>query len=107
MCRSARLYNCARCHHQVIICSHCDRGQSYCSGTCSIQSRREKQQEANGRYQSTVKGRHFHATRQQQYRQRQKQKVTYQGSVNLASYDLLLAKPDRDKSVKKVITQCH
>lgn len=104
MCRSARLYNCARCHHQVIICSHCDRGNIYCSGHCAAQSRLEKQQEANCRYQSTAKGRHCHATRQQHYRQRQKQKVTYQGSVDLASYDLLLAEPEGDKTVKKAAT---
>ena len=104
MCRSARLYNCARCHHQVIICSHCDRGNIYCSGHCSTQSRLEKQQEANCRYQSTAKGRHGHATRQQHYRQRQKQKVTYQGSVDLASYDLLHAEPEGDKTVKKAAT---
>ena len=101
MCRSARLYNCARCHHQVIICSHCDRGNIYCSGHCSTQSRLEKQQEANCRYQSTAKGRHGHATRQQHYRQRQKQKVTYQGSVDLAAYDLLLVEPEAEKIVKK------
>ena len=104
MCRSARLYTCARCHHQVIICSHCDRGHRYCSGNCSTQSRQEKQQEANGRYQSTAKGRHYHATRQQHYRQRQKQKVTHQGSVDLAAYDLLLAEPEGEKAVKKAAT---
>lgn len=104
MCRSARLYNCTRCHRQVIICSHCDHGQRYCSGSCSIQSRREKQQQANARYQSTTRGRHCHATRQQHYRQRQKQKVTYQGSVDLASYDLLLAEPEGEKTVKKATT---
>lgn len=103
MCRSARLYNCARCHHQVVICSHCDRGNIYCSGHCATQSRLEKQQEAKGRYQSTAKGRHCHATRQQHYRQRKKQKVTYQGSVDLASYDLLLAEPEAENPVKKVI----
>jgi len=107
MCRSARLYNCARCHHQVIICSHCDRGHSYCSGTCSVQSRREKQQEANCRYQSTAKGRHCHATRQQHYRQRQKQKVTYQGSIDLSPYDLLLDEPEREKTVKKTMINLH
>ena len=32
MCRSARLYNCVRCHCQAIICSHCDYGNRYCSG---------------------------------------------------------------------------
>ena len=103
MCRSARIYNCVRCHCQVIICSHCDRGNIYCSGHCATQSRLEKQQDANSRYQSTVKGRCRHATRQQHYRQRQKQKVTYQGSVDLSSYDLLLDEPEREKTVIKVM----
>jgi hypothetical protein len=26
----ARLFNCARCHRQVVICSRCDRGNLYC-----------------------------------------------------------------------------
>jgi len=26
---SARLFNCARCRRQVVICSHCDRGNIY------------------------------------------------------------------------------
>ncbi|MCK5869906.1 MAG: hypothetical protein KAG45_04570 [Methyloprofundus sp.] len=95
MCRSARLYNCVRCHCQVIICSHCDYGNCYCSGKCSAQSRLEKQREANDRYQSSSKGRHLHAARQQRYRQRQKEKVTYQGSSGLALYDLLTVEPKR------------
>ena len=28
---SARLYHCARCHCQVILCRRCDRGQVYCA----------------------------------------------------------------------------
>ena len=107
MCRSARLYNCARCHHQVVICSHCDRGNIYCSGHCATQSRLEKQQEAKGRYQSTAKGRQCHATRQQHYRQRKKQKVTYQGSIYLSPYDLLLDEPEREKTVKKTMINLH
>ena len=95
MCRSARLYNCARCHCQVIICSHCDRGNHYCSRECAVQSRREKQHEAGAGYQSSAKGRHLHAMRQQRYRQRQKEKVTHQCSPELAPYDLLLVEPKR------------
>ncbi len=94
MCDSARLYNCARCQKQVIICCYCDRGNIYCSGGCSEQSRHNKQQEAARRYQSSPKGRQRHAQRQRQYRQRQqqyrqcpKEKVTHQGSPELAAYD--------------------
>ncbi|MCK5356523.1 MAG: hypothetical protein KAJ63_15510 [Methyloprofundus sp.] len=93
MCRSARLYNCACCHCQVIICSHCDRGNHYCSGECAVQSRLNKQRVAGSRYQSSAKGRHLHARRQQRYRQRQKEKVTHQCSPELTPYDLLLVEP--------------
>jgi len=114
MCLSARLFNCVRCHCQVIICSHCDHGNNYCSDTCSAQSRQEKQREANKRYQSSPKGRHLHAGRQRLYRQRQKEKVTYQGSIELAPYDLLIIEPKRvttnQKSLfltEKIHRYCH
>jgi len=90
MCRSARLYQCVRCLRQVIICSHCDRGNIYCADGCAEQSRQEKQREAAERYQDTLNGRHWHAQRQQRYRQRQKkeeEKVTHQGSTDRATYD--------------------
>lgn len=90
MCQSARLYNCARCQQQVIICSHCDRGNIYCSSQCSAQSRYEKQRESAQRFQSSAHGRHLHAKRQQHYRQRQREKVTHQGSPVLRAYDLLI-----------------
>ena len=96
LCRSARLYQCARCHCQVVICSHCDRGNIYCSGECSSLSRSEKQREASARHQSSTSGsgRRLHALRQQRYRQRQREKVTDQGSELLAPYDVLLSKPE-------------
>ena len=31
----ARLFLCARCRRQVLICSRCDRGQQYCGARCS------------------------------------------------------------------------
>ncbi|MCU7940734.1 MAG: hypothetical protein KZQ64_00825 [gamma proteobacterium symbiont of Bathyaustriella thionipta] len=68
MCDSARLYNCERCHKQVIICSHCDHGNIYCNDGCAWYSRQEKQREAAHRYQSSHKGRQSHARRQQRYR---------------------------------------
>jgi len=89
MCHSARLYLCVRCRQQVIICSHCDRGNIYCPDGCSEQSRSEKQKETAQRYQSSPNGRRLHAKRQQQYRQRQREKVTHQGSPELIAYDLL------------------
>jgi len=77
---SARVFNCARCHGQVVICSHCDRGNLYCGKRCSQAARRQSQREAARRYQSTRRGRLCHAERQRRYRQRRKEKVTHQGS---------------------------
>jgi hypothetical protein len=34
-----RRFLCARCRSPVLICSHCDRGQRYCSAACSLQAR--------------------------------------------------------------------
>ncbi len=77
---SARLYNCARCHRQVVICSHCDRGQRYCAGGCAPAARAESIRAAGQRYQNSRRGRHCHAERQRRYRRRQSEKVTHQGS---------------------------
>jgi len=43
----ARLFLCARCQHQVVICSRCDRGQWYCAALCSGLARRESLRAAN------------------------------------------------------------
>lgn len=77
---TARLYLCARCRRQVVICSHCDRGQRYCGGGCARVARAESLRAAGQRYQETRRGRHCHAERQRRYRQHQGEKVTHQGS---------------------------
>jgi len=77
---SARLFNCARCRCQVVICSHCDRGNIYCGKRCSEAARRQSQREAGRRYQKTRRGGFAHAERQRRYRQRRRAKVTHQGS---------------------------
>lgn len=101
MCDSARLYHCARCQRQVIICRYCDRGNIYCAAGCALQSREEKQREAAQRYQFSLNGRRSHALRQQHYRQRQREKVTHQGSPNLTAYDLLITEPETVTSRRK------
>lgn len=78
---NARLYHCARCHCQVIICSLCDRGNIYCCA-CARLARRQSLRAAGQRYQNTHQGKLKHAARQRCYRQRQKEKVTHQGSLN-------------------------
>ena len=63
----ARLFLCARCRRQVLICSRCDRGQRYCGARCSGPARRESLRAAGRRYQQTRRGRHCHAERQRRY----------------------------------------
>lgn len=75
---SYRLFNCARCHRQVRICSHCDRGNRYCSPQCSYQARRDSLRRAGAGYQQTDQGKINHAARQQNYLIR---KMTHQGSL--------------------------
>jgi hypothetical protein len=96
MCASARLFQCARCSAQTFICRLCDRGNRYCSAACSEQARRASHNRANRKYARTRKGRHNNAERQRRYRQRQRKKVTDQGSppkAALVSFPLLVNTP--------------
>jgi len=88
---TARIYNCVRCHRQVVLCSHCDRGNIYCFGGCSRRARQDSCRDANRRYRQSRKGRFSAALRQAKYRRHQKhrtateptleEKVTHQGSL--------------------------
>lgn len=90
---SARLYNCARCHRQVTICSHCDRGNIYCGKSCADRARRTSIGTAGKRYQSTRRGRFKHAERQRRYRS-QRKKVTHQGSPEPPPNDSLITRSE-------------
>lgn len=90
MAHPPRLFNCARCACQVVICSHCDRGQIYCAGDCARAARKESLNQSGQRYQASRNGRLHHATRQARYQERQRQKVTHQGSVPRARHDSLV-----------------
>ena len=76
---SARLFVCAGCRRQVLICSCCDRGQIYCAGNCAPYARRCSLRAAGRRYQTSRRGRLAHAVRARRYRARVK-KVTHHGS---------------------------
>jgi len=91
--KPARLFNCARCQCQVIICSFCDRGNIYCGSHCSKAARRESVRNAGKRYQNSRCGKLKHARRQQCYRQREKIKVTHQCSLEFFANDLLSSSP--------------
>lgn len=93
MDRPGRLFLCARCRDQVLVCSHCDRGQRYCSRAHSGMSRRERRREAAQRYQSSPDGQAKHAARTASWRHRRRslrrdspkssiEKVTHQGCVD-------------------------
>jgi hypothetical protein len=66
----ARLFLCARCRTQVVLCSHCDRGNRYCNRACWRQARDEAQRQAAQRYQRSWRGRIAHAQRAQRWLQR-------------------------------------
>jgi hypothetical protein len=63
----ARLFLCADCRAQAVICSCCDRGQVYCAGDCAQRARRRKQDAAGRRYQTSRRGRLAHAERARRY----------------------------------------
>lgn len=91
---TARLYHCARCHRQVVICRYCDRGNIYCARGCAEAARKEGLRAAGRRYQRSRQGRLRHAERQRRYRAR-RQKVTHQGSLSSSSDDALFTGPER------------
>lgn len=101
MLPSARLYNCLRCHTQVVICRRCDRGQRYCSAHCSGHARRDSLRRSAKRYRTSVAGRHNNAERQRRYRQRRreedKKKVTHHGSTPACRTALLLNRPSVER----------
>ena len=68
--RPARLFLCAGCRVQVVLCSRCDRGNRYCSRTCWRQTHDLARREAACRYQRSRGGRLRHAARSQRWRQR-------------------------------------
>jgi hypothetical protein len=70
---SARLFVCARCHVEVVVCSVCDRGQRYCKSECSAQARRASLLKAGRLYQSSQVGSIAHARRARTYRQHKRQ----------------------------------
>jgi hypothetical protein len=76
---SARLYNCARCHCQVVICRRCDRGNIYCP-ECAPVAARESRGRAGAAYQRTDRGRANHAARQRLYLLGlEREKMTHKG----------------------------
>lgn len=112
MDRSARCYFCHRCGELTIICSHCDRGNIYCSSKCSEDSRRDSVRASSQRYQKSWRGRSNHAKRQSYYRQHKKEKVTHQGSVGTVISGVLAPTLTETEVIKEPARQyidlrCH
>jgi len=109
---SSRLYHCCRCHAQVIVCRRCDRGQRYCTGSCSQEARVASLKRAGKKYQASRAGRFSNAKRQQRFRYRKKQKVTHHCSLQILCHDVLKNKPnwpDEPKMHRQISTTvcCH
>lgn len=106
---TARLYNCARCQCQAVICSHCDRGNIYCNKQCAGITRKASLRAAGRRYQRTRRGRFKHAERQRRYRTKSK-KVTHQGSQESVPNDPLPPRSETTESVAVIEHEgirCH
>ena len=97
-----RLFSCIRCHVQVVICSHCDRGQIYCGAECSDAARLQSKRTAEKRYQLTPGGRMKHALRQRRYRERLTKIVTDHSSHSPVQNGLL--KKVKNKAKEAVVS---
>lgn len=105
---SARIFNCVRCHSQVIICSCCDRGNIYCGVACSKASRKENMRVASKLYQKTYKGRMNNAQRQRRYKMKKSIKVTHHSSQKIFTSDLLQYETnDGVKIIDGTNLRCH
>ena len=83
-----RQRSCCKCHAVFWICSHCDRGQRYCSTFCRVPARRQQRRCANRRHQQSPEGRADHRDRQREYRHRRRRiraRVTDHGSASISS----------------------
>lgn len=103
MKHAPRLYSCSFCLQQVVICSHCDRGNIYCSPICALTARQKYCKASNKRYQQTLNGRFNNALRQKRFRARQTNKVTDHGSQ--ATDKNALLQEAKNSATKNVIKQ--
>ena len=129
---SGRLFVCAWCGCEVVVCSCCDRGRLYCGVDCAGQARRQTLRGATQRCQQTRRGRRMHAARMVRYRAKlahssagvavgtpdegwPREIVTHHGSPAPATGDLLAGgatvMPRGDASPAEppgpAMTQCH
>lgn len=84
-----RFCHAVECRARFFLCSHCDRGQRYCSIACRDRARLRQRRSANRRHQQSPEGRRDHCDRQERYRRRRadrarEKSVTDQGSLLIA-----------------------
>jgi hypothetical protein len=77
---SGRLFLCAGCRAQVVVCSGCDRGQVYCPDGCAKRARHRTLRQAAQRYRRTGRARRMQAARTARWRARRRERVTHHGS---------------------------
>ena len=65
-----KLCNNGDCGRLFFICSHCDRGQRYCSLACRLKSRFAQLRRARLRHRQSPEGREDQCRRQKDYRRR-------------------------------------
>ena len=84
--RPARLFLCAGCRVQVVLCSRCDRGNRYCSRTCWRQTHDLARREAACRYQRSRGGSVRHAARSHRWRQRTALQAAKGGGADITGH---------------------
>jgi hypothetical protein len=100
---SHRMFHCAGCHGQVMICRRCDRGQRYCSAECAHSGRRRSVREAGRRYQRSPLGARNNAARQKRWRLRIATTVTHHTSTVCRSMrEVLLPGQDAGQEARDV-----
>ena len=104
--RCGRMFACALCQREVLLCSGCDRGQRYCSVGCREQARRDCLRAAGRRYQGSRAGRFAHARRARRYRLRQKI-VTHQASQAAPLQTTVVADPVQAEVAEAGAVMCR
>jgi len=98
--RPARLFLCAGCRVQVVLCSRCDRGNRYCSRTCWRQTHDLARREAACRYQRSRGGSVRHAARSHRWRQRTALQAAEGAGADITGH----ADPDVDAAAAHKVT---
>ena len=83
---TARLFNCARCRKQSVICQQCDRGHRYCSTECARLNRQRNRAESARRYRESPAGKSANAARQARFRERQYSSTDAHQSKNVTNH---------------------